>query len=327
MNKLINTSKIILTTILLISAGILSTSLSASEEAHALGQSMFQESVTAVACGDRALLDLAGLDYDACLSKSEEVVPDCWAGMQPLLPDLRFGQADFESEENQERLLSAIFILEKCLQASVLLRSDENAGVRRNGTNIAQEYDENRRLINRNWAAVIEKEQSKFVVNADSADRISKGMVEDGLASIVVDSQGEVTAFSDDDEMNLERVIEHNRPWNEIFDESGVQYAYLTDDGVTLGIGREVVTDLHSLNITYVLAHRSKLPQCESDLQRLKCGSCELDQSEDAQAILTWHSRDLARSVEEKDLTEQMSMFEQCWEDEMSSIGFNLEQF
>jgi len=322
---------------LLAAAVIIPRSSLASEELDRIAKSTIQEGVAAVACGDQRLIGLSGLDYDACLARSEIVTHSCWDGMQPLLPDLRFGQSDFDEKENQKRVLSTLFVLEKCIQASILLPAAERDGTHNNELGDSKTEIDDLRGVKETgpesdiqWATIIENALSEYAEKRDLVNRISIALAADDLVSVALDGRGGVLAFKKERDGRLSRVSENLQYWKNMLADGNVRSAVIRDDGVVLGVGLETITDMHRIDVAYISGYEPTLPQCTPDFQNIPCGSCEIDRSDDDRAILSWYSREIenSESREEFDgdtinLSDQMSSAIQCWKDGMSQLGFD----
>ena len=341
MTKYASSARIRLISVFLVSAIFTSQSSFASEELNEIGKSAIEKNVAMIACADQKLIDLAGLNYDACLAKSESAMPYCWNGMEPLLPDLRFGKNDYEEKENQDRVRSTLFILGKCLQASILLSGDENDGTQQNEFGDSNGAVDSPRVIRENgpksdetWARLIENARSEYVEKPDLVGRISDALDTDDLYLVTPDGRGGVFAFKMGQDGTLTRVSDNLRYWSEILADEDVNSARKTDAGVTLSVGSGSITDLHRLDVSYVTAHEPSLPQCTPELRHILCGSCEVDRTDDHRVILTWLSREIdfgeSREGFGGDIgssSDPQSIATQCWKDGMSQLGIDADPF
>jgi hypothetical protein len=322
MAKKVRRFRIILTSILLPAAVLMAHSLPAAEELEALAKSTIQESVAAVACGNRKLIELSGLDYDVCLAKSVSVAADCWGGMQPLIPDLRFGQSDFAEHVNEERVLSTLFILEKCIQASILLSSNGHNGTKHDKSNgpedtssWAQDNDSEAKI---SWADFIQNARSEYANDRNLISKIVDSLKANSVFLVTLDSRGNASAFNMGKDETVTSVSDNLQYWSEILKDTNVRSATSTDDGAILSVGSDMTTDLHNLGVSYMSALEPRFPQCTPDFRRVPCGSCEIDRTDDHRAILTWSSLAIEWKNQKKE-----SM--QCWKDGMSELGVNVD--
>lgn len=308
--------------------------LFASEKLDTLGRSAIQDSVAAVVCGDQRLKRLSELDYDACLAKSESVASYCWRGIRSLLPDLRFGEPDFSDQENQDRVLSTFFILEKCLQASILLPNDgtqnEVSGDANADVGSLSEFHVKEQESGEAWEHIIEDAKSDYAKKRNLVPRISSALLADDFVTVTVDSDGNALAFKNGQDGSLRSVSDNLQFWSEVLAAENVHSASRTDDGVFLSVDSELTTDLHRLEVSYISTLEPSLPPCAPNLRHIPCGTCEIDRSEDSRAILTWYSRDIetiesqgGRVGDSIDLSNHMSRVRQCWKQGMLQLGFD----
>lgn len=325
--------------LLVTAAVIISQPSRASEEPEAIGKSMIQESVAMIACGDERFIDLSGLDYDACLSEAERIASNCWTDLELLLPDLGFGQSGFDDEANQDRVLSTMFALEKCIQASILLPPTESDISRydrlRRSTREIDELTGARKSdaeSDEQWTKIIATARAEHAEKRDLVSQISKALAADGLVSVTTDGRGGVLAFKKSENGSPVRVSEYLQSWKDVLADTNVQFATMRNEGVVLGVGPATSTDLHRIVIAYVSGYGETLPQCTPDFRHTRCGSCEIDRYVDSRAVLTWYSRDIENSGfreglegETFDMRDQMSVTMQCWKDGMSQLGFDVD--
>jgi hypothetical protein len=96
-----------------------------SDDQNAVHESILVKSVVANVCHNDSFRKLSGLAHGDCIAISEIEVQQCWRILNPLLPDFGFGTPSFRESQDQEQLLSSLAVMEKCVQASIFLRSDE----------------------------------------------------------------------------------------------------------------------------------------------------------------------------------------------------------
>ncbi len=112
-----------LAAIYVVTSAIAPFSAQASEEIDPLVESIAQFGVLKVACSDEDLLSLTGLKFDECLAKAENAKSRCWQSMLPLLDYLRLENSPIGSPDKDDKFNSTAFLLEKCIQSSILLPS------------------------------------------------------------------------------------------------------------------------------------------------------------------------------------------------------------
>lgn len=299
----------------------------ATEKAETLSRVTMQEGVAAIACGDQALIGLAGLDYDACIAKSESVAPYCWAAMEPLLPDLRFGQSDFADKENEERVLSTLFVLEKCIQASILLPSDDHDQAQQGAAKIRRPAPHPDEV----WTKLVERALSEFTEKRPLLNDLSEAMTAQDLFSVTLNNKDEVLAYRMAEDGTLVAVSENAQSWRKELVEANVVSAVRMNGGIVYSVGLNSRTDAHRLAVSYSSDLEQELPKCRPELQQILCGSCEVDRSDDHRAVVTWFSHEIKdgqvrKAVDGHDieLIDSTSVSMQCWKDGMAQLGFDV---
>ncbi|MDH4056756.1 MAG: hypothetical protein OEV58_15445 [Gammaproteobacteria bacterium] len=303
------------------------------EGLDAIAKSAIQDGVITIVCGDKQLLDLSGLNFDTCLRKSERHASVCWQAMQPLIPDLEFGTEEFS--EKEDLVLSTLFILEKCIQSSILLATNGQGDTDSNGAHSpdaqARQFDSAH--ADAIWLAFIDNARSEYADKEDLLKGIAMAMAASNISLLIDDGLGRILGFSIGEDGSLTPVTENMEPWGERLASANLQSVTRSESGINFAGRMSTQTELHELVASYDSNLKLQYPQCAPEFTRIPCGSCEAARSTSYLVIVSWFLRKMGEfessTRPDGDIMgshDHQNLRMQCWIDGMSQLGIDARQ-